>query len=67
MTLEEFRKWWVGRTFRCKTTGVKFTIPDDVRPKVFYSFGESYIDVGDGYYSRVGGYVEEITDEHKDI
>lgn len=50
---------WAGRTFRCTETGESFTMPVDVRPKRFYSVGEGYIDVGDGYYFRSCG-VEEV-------
>lgn len=58
--IEDFRKFWVGRQFRCCTTGVILTIPDNVRPKEFFQFGDSYIDVGDDYYFRAGGKFEEI-------
>lgn len=62
---ELFRKEWVGRKFRCKTTGVVFTIPEDVRECDFFSFGESFIDVGRyGYYFRFGGDIEEIVEEN---
>ena len=61
--LAEFRKTWAGRTFRCNTTGVEFTIPEDVYYRQFFAFGESYIDLGDGYYWRVGGDIEEIKEE----
>lgn len=61
--LKDFRDKWVGRTFRCKKTGVEFTIPEDVFYKQFFSFGDSFIDVGDGYYSRVGGDIEEVFKE----
>lgn len=47
---------FVGRRFQCNTTKEVFTIPEDVRPKAFYTFGDDcFIDVGDGYYSRCGG------------
>ena len=57
---------WEGRQFRCKKTGTTFTIPEDVRPKQFFSFGECFVDVGDGYYSRFGGEVEEINRQLRD-
>ena len=54
---------WIGRKFRCKLTGEVLELTkDNVRPKAFLSFGESYIDLGDGYYSRAGGSFEEITE-----
>ena len=52
---------WVGRVFKCSTTGQVFVIPDDVRAKDFFSFGECFVDVGDGYYARFGGNPVEIT------
>ena len=61
--LAEFRKTWAGRTFRCNTTGVEFTIPDNIYYRQFFAFGDSFIDLGDGYYCRVGGDVEEIKNE----
>ena len=45
---------WVGRKFKCKKTGEILVIPGDVRPKQFFSFGECYVDVGDGFYARFG-------------
>ena len=58
-------KWdatlWVGRQFRCKKTGITLTIPEDVGPKDYFGFGEwCFVDVGDGYYARFGGDIEEI-------
>lgn len=53
---------WIGRTFRCTVTGELFTIPKDVSRGRFYSFGESFIDVGDGYYSRRSTTTEEVKD-----
>jgi hypothetical protein len=51
---------WRGRTFRCLTTDEKLTIPDDISAKSFYSFGECFIDVGDGFYFRTGGQFIEV-------
>lgn len=61
--LKEFREMWCGRKFVCEKTGAILTIPDTVRMKQYFQFGESSVDVGDGLYSRYGGYVKEITDE----
>lgn len=61
MSLNEFRKMWAGRTFKCKDTEETFTIPEDVCFKNFYSFGNCFVDVGDEYYARSGGNIEEIS------
>lgn len=57
---EAFRKEWAGRRFRCKSTGLVLIIPKKVRYKDYFAWGNSSIDVGDGYYARYGGDVEEI-------
>ncbi len=54
---------WAGRKYRCMDTGEELTIPHDVRPKQFFAFGECFVDVGDGYYGRMGGNLEEICAE----
>lgn len=61
--LKEFREEWVGRVFQCALTGETLVIPDDVRMRQYFTFGESSLDTGDGYYSRFGGYVVEIEKE----
>ena len=50
--LYKFRCHWVGRKFRCLTTGEELVIPDKVFPKDYLSFGEAGVDLGvlDGYY-----------------
>lgn len=53
---------WAGKQFRCTETGQVLTIPADVRAKAFYQFGNCFIDVGDGYYSRAGGKFVQIAD-----
>lgn len=53
-------KKWAGRVFECSVTGERLKITDDVRAKAFYLFGDAFIDVGDGYYSRSGGKFIEI-------
>jgi len=60
---EHTRALWAGRSFRCADTGDEVVIGDDVMPKDFYVVGNGFIDVGDGYYSRSGGNVYEITDD----
>jgi len=55
-------KVWAGTHWKCGITGKELIVPDDVKPKQMFIFGQSFIDVGDGYYSRMGGqpmYVEE--------
>lgn len=60
----QVREQWAGRRFTCTATGDIVTIPDTVMPGDFFWVGESYIDVGDGMYSRGGGVtLKEITDE----
>ena len=54
---------WIGRKFKCSTTDEVITIPSDVRTKQFFSFGDCFIDVGDGYYYCSGGHYVEITGE----
>ena len=51
---------WKGRTFKCVLTGEILTIPDDVRPRQFFSFGECFLDIGDGCTYRKGGHFTEI-------
>lgn len=53
---------WVGKQFKCTETGEILTIPADVRAKDFYKFGNCFVDVGDGYYSRAGGSFIQIAD-----
>lgn len=54
---------WVRRKFRCNKTGEELIIPESVRSKDFYEFGDGcFIDTGDGYYSRWGGDFSEIKD-----
>lgn len=53
---------WAGRKFRDNATGETLIIPDDVQPKQLFSWGQSFIDVGDGVYSRCGGDFIELTE-----
>lgn len=57
----KFAANWLGRKFRCEETGevVELTI-DNVRPRAYISVGNGAIDLGDGYYSRRLGKVEEV-------
>ena len=59
--MDDFQKEWAGRTFRCLETGETLVIPNDVRRRQFFTFGECFVDVGDGFYARFGGnMVEEV-------
>lgn len=56
----EFQQAWVGRKFKCKSTGEVFTIPKDVEERDFFSFGNAFVDVGRiGAYYRLSG-CEEV-------
>ena len=65
--LYKFRCSWVGRKFKCVKTGEVLTIPDTITYGSFFEFGESFIDVGDGYYSRFGGEIEEIKVDYSSL
>lgn len=57
---------WIGRTFKCLDTGEKVKLTKKmVKPKAFISIGNGYIDLGDGYYYRGGGNIQEITKQKK--
>ena len=60
--LEEFQAKWAGCKFRCEETGEEVVIPSDVQYRQFFKVGNGFVDVGDGYYSRFGGKIEEIKD-----
>ena len=54
----EYMAWkltWADSKWKCDYTGEEFTLPTEVRKGDFYSFGKSFVDTGDGYYSRWGG------------
>ena len=54
--LYEFRCQWVGKKYRCKETGEEFTIPDNVKPRDYFAFGQCGVDVGRlNCYSRMIG------------
>lgn len=60
--LYKFRCQWVGRVFVCDTTGVEFTIPEDVQECDFFPIGQGFVDVGRlDCYSRMGGVTEVKT------
>lgn len=55
---------WIGRVFRCPVTQEQVIITESMAfPGKFIIIGEGFLDLGDGYYSRVGGNVVEITEE----
>lgn len=56
----KFKCSWIGRKFKCVKTGEEFIIPETVSYGSLFEFGNCFIDVGDGYYSRFGGEIEEI-------
>lgn len=60
--LYKFKCLWVGRKFKCVETAEELIIPDTITYGSFFEFGNCFIDVGDGYYSRFGGEIEEIKD-----
>lgn len=63
MKLKEFKEIWVGRKFQCEKTGVIVALTDDiVFPRAFIAVGEGSIDLGDGFYSRRIGNIEEVKD-----
>lgn len=51
---------WYGRKFLDKDTGTKFTFGKNAVPGEFIPIGNSALDVGDGYYSRMIGNIAEI-------
>ena len=57
----EFKQSWVGRKFKCSSTGEVFTIPDSVKQCDYFAFGEkAFVDVGRlGAYHRLSG-CEEV-------
>lgn len=60
----EFKCQWANRTFRCKDTGVEFTIPEGVEEGAFFIIGKGWLDVGRlNAYSRSGGNLEEVKSE----
>lgn len=61
--LYEFRCQWAGKKYRCQETGEEFTIPDNVKPCDFFSFGKCFVDVGRlNCYSRMGGPIMSVND-----
>lgn len=61
--LYEFRCRRAGKKYRCQETGEEFTIPDDVKPCDFFSFGKCFVDVGRlNSYCRMGGPIMSVND-----
>lgn len=55
---------WIGRKFRCNETGDVVELTEEmVRPRAFISVGNGAIDLGDGYYSRRLGSIEELKED----
>lgn len=62
--LYKFRSQWIGRIFQCKTTGEVFTIPEDVKERDCYYFGQAMVDVGRlDAYARFSNVIE-IANQH---
>ena len=57
---EYLSRIWGGRKFKCGITGEELTMPDIIYRGEFFSFGESFIDIGNEYYCRTGGNPIEI-------
>ena len=67
MTHAEWVEMWTSRTYRCIDTGIEFKIPDDVKERDFFIFGNCFIDVGRrGFYSRFGGNIQ-VFDEKGEL
>jgi len=59
----KFKKQWVGRKFKCVSTGEMFTIPFEVRERDFFKVGDGFVDVGRlDAYCRMAGVVEVSDD-----
>ena len=59
--LYEFRCQWAGKKYRCRETGKELTIPDNVKPRDFFSFGKCFVDVGRlNCYSRMCGPIIDL-------
>lgn len=57
---------WIGRKWRCNDTGVIVELTAEmVRARAFIAIGDGAIDLGDGYYSRRLGNIEELKGEQK--
>lgn len=51
---------FAGTSWTCTKTGDVITLPDEIFPRQFFRVGESYLDVGDGYYCRMGGWIVKV-------
>ncbi len=61
MKLKEFKSRWLGRSFRCLETGQVVTLTSDlIHPRALIPIGNGAIDLGDGFYSRKVGKIEEV-------
>jgi len=62
--LYEFRCEWAGKKYRCQETGEELTIPDNVKPCDFFSFGKCFVDTGRlNFYCRMGGPIINLNAE----
>lgn len=54
--IKAWRENWENSVWECGITGMCITItPEMVVRGAFYIFGDSYVDLGDQYYCRMGG------------
>lgn len=59
--IKEWRDYWTDSVWECEETGKRLTItPEMVYFNAFYTFGNSYVDLGDSYYCRLGGSPKRI-------
>lgn len=56
----DFKFNWAGKRYLCRDTGVTKTLPKDIKCGDFFPIGNGFVDVGDGYYYRIGGNVVEV-------
>lgn len=60
----KFKSQWVGKKYRCLTTGEVFTIPETIRETDFFSWGCAFVDIGRlNCYSRFSNCEEIKTNE----
>ena len=58
---------WADSKWKCGITQTEFKIPSDVCRGDFFRFGESFVDIGDYYYSRCGGNPILIEAPHQEL
>lgn len=64
LNVYKFKKQWVGRKFKCTSTGEVFTIPFEVMERDFFKVGDGFVDVGRlDAYCRMSSCVVEVSDD----